>query len=486
MTRHFLRDDDLSAAEQAHVLDLAIAMKADPFADRPSPGRASVAVIFDKPSTRTRVSFDVGIADLGGYPLVIDGASHPVRPRRADRRHRPGPRPLRARRSSCAPSATTGSSRWPPPAPCRWSTRSPTTSTPARSSPTCMTVTRAQGRHGGADAWPTSATGPTTWPTPTCSAAPWPACTCGSPHRPATCPTRRSSPGPSELAEEHGGSVLVTTDAASRRERRRRRRHRHLGLDGPGGREGDARRDGQPVRAVRRGRRRAGARGGRRDRAALPARLPRRGDHRRGHRRAAVSVGLGRGGEPAARPEGAADLPRWRRRDGRRPIAQPPEPTSGTPDILADPRSRVHSQGELLELLAPTGSRSPRRPCPATWTSSARSRCAADGPSLVYVVPGEGGDRTRRAAVGATELSARLRRLLRGAARHRGGVGQPGGRCAPRPAPRSTWRRAIDHAELADDPRHHRRRRHDHGHRRGRDGGDARRGRRCAAAGRDD
>ncbi len=72
MTRHFLRDDDLSPAEQAEVLDLADRMKADRFGHRPLAGPRTVAVLFDKPSTRTRISFAVGIAELGGQPLVID------------------------------------------------------------------------------------------------------------------------------------------------------------------------------------------------------------------------------------------------------------------------------------------------------------------------------------------------------------------------------------------------------------------------------
>ncbi len=72
MTRHFLRDDDLSPVEQAEVLDLAQELSADRFGRKPLAGPQTVAVIFDKTSTRTRVSFAVGIADLGGVPLVID------------------------------------------------------------------------------------------------------------------------------------------------------------------------------------------------------------------------------------------------------------------------------------------------------------------------------------------------------------------------------------------------------------------------------
>ncbi|WP_067827746.1 ornithine carbamoyltransferase [Actinomadura kijaniata] len=72
MVRHFLRDDDLTPAEQAEVLDLAAAMKADRFARRPLAGPKTVAVLFDKPSTRTRISFAVGIAELGGHALVLD------------------------------------------------------------------------------------------------------------------------------------------------------------------------------------------------------------------------------------------------------------------------------------------------------------------------------------------------------------------------------------------------------------------------------
>jgi ornithine carbamoyltransferase len=72
MPRHFLRDDDLSPAEQAEVLTLAAAMKTDRFGYRPLAGPRTVAVLFDKPSTRTRISFSVGIAELGGHPLLVD------------------------------------------------------------------------------------------------------------------------------------------------------------------------------------------------------------------------------------------------------------------------------------------------------------------------------------------------------------------------------------------------------------------------------
>ncbi len=73
MTRHFLRDDDLSVSEQAEVLALARELKADPFGAQPLAGPRSVAVIFDKPTLRTQLSFATGIAQLGGYPMVLDG-----------------------------------------------------------------------------------------------------------------------------------------------------------------------------------------------------------------------------------------------------------------------------------------------------------------------------------------------------------------------------------------------------------------------------
>lgn len=78
MTRHFLRDDDLSPDEQSEVLDLALKLKSDPYHEKPFAGPRTVALIFDKTSTRTRVSFSVGVSDLGGAPLVIDSGTSQI------------------------------------------------------------------------------------------------------------------------------------------------------------------------------------------------------------------------------------------------------------------------------------------------------------------------------------------------------------------------------------------------------------------------
>ena len=73
MTRHFLRDDDLSPAELLEVLDLADELKAERHKYRPLEGPQGVALIFDKPTLRTQLSFSVGVAELGGYPVMVDG-----------------------------------------------------------------------------------------------------------------------------------------------------------------------------------------------------------------------------------------------------------------------------------------------------------------------------------------------------------------------------------------------------------------------------
>ncbi|MGL4745405.1 MAG: ornithine carbamoyltransferase [Dermatophilaceae bacterium] len=71
--RHFLADDDLSPVEQRTVLDRAVALKASPSADRCLDGSRPVAVLFDKPTLRTQVSFVGAVTALGGYPMVVDG-----------------------------------------------------------------------------------------------------------------------------------------------------------------------------------------------------------------------------------------------------------------------------------------------------------------------------------------------------------------------------------------------------------------------------
>ena len=137
MTRHFLRDDDLTPGRAGAVLDLAAALKADPFGS-PAAGRPALGGgALRQASPRTRLSFEAGIAQLGGHPIIVDAPAHhfgrgetiadaapgavPLRrrDRLADLRRRPARRAGRRRRA------------------CRWSTRSPTSSTPARCSPTC-------------------------------------------------------------------------------------------------------------------------------------------------------------------------------------------------------------------------------------------------------------------------------------------------------------------------------------------------------------
>jgi ornithine carbamoyltransferase len=70
VTRHFLTGEELTAAELTALLDRAAELKADRHASKALAG-GSVALIFEQPSTRTRVSFEVGVAELGGHPLIL-------------------------------------------------------------------------------------------------------------------------------------------------------------------------------------------------------------------------------------------------------------------------------------------------------------------------------------------------------------------------------------------------------------------------------
>ena len=116
---------------------LAKRLKADRFAARPLEGPRAVAVIFDKPTLRTQVSVHRRHRRARRLPDADRRQPGPDRHPRVGRRHRPGARPAGRGRSCGGPSGRTGSRRWPRTPACRWSTRSPTTSTPARCSPTC-------------------------------------------------------------------------------------------------------------------------------------------------------------------------------------------------------------------------------------------------------------------------------------------------------------------------------------------------------------
>ena len=69
-TRHFLTGAELTTAEQRALIERALELKADRGGSQALAGK-SVALVFDKPSTRTRVSFEVGVGELGGRPLVL-------------------------------------------------------------------------------------------------------------------------------------------------------------------------------------------------------------------------------------------------------------------------------------------------------------------------------------------------------------------------------------------------------------------------------
>ncbi len=70
VTRHFLTGEELTSAELQSLLERAVELKADRRASRALEGR-SVALVFDQPSTRTRVSFEVGVSELGAHPVVL-------------------------------------------------------------------------------------------------------------------------------------------------------------------------------------------------------------------------------------------------------------------------------------------------------------------------------------------------------------------------------------------------------------------------------
>ncbi len=237
MTRHFLRDDDLTPAEQAEVLALASAAEGRAGTPRRRwRARRPSAIIFDKPTLRTQASFTAGDRRARRLPDGRRRQPRADRRPRVDRRHRPGARPAGRRRSCGGPSARSGSRRWRRTPASRSSTRSPTSSTPASCSPTCRPSTSTRARSpactvaflgdaaynmahsfllaGATAGMHVRVSGPAGF-------APDPAVLARAPAR---SPTRRAARRHYVAGPGRGGH------------RRRRRRHRHLGVDGQGGR----------------------------------------------------------------------------------------------------------------------------------------------------------------------------------------------------------------------------------------------------------
>ena len=176
------------------MLDLAAALKADRFVHPPLAGPRTVAILFDKPTLRTQLSFTVGIAELGGYPLVVDGqlAQIGVRESVADVARVLGPQVAAIVWRTFAQTSIEEMAAF---------AGVPVVNAltddfhPCQILADLLTVREQFGRRPAARS-PTSATARTTWRTPTCSAARPPACTSGSARPPATCRTPRSSPTP--------------------------------------------------------------------------------------------------------------------------------------------------------------------------------------------------------------------------------------------------------------------------------------------------
>ena len=300
MTRHFLRDDDLSPAELLEVLDLAGRMKAEPFDHKPLAGPRTVALVFDRPTLRTQVSFAAGIAELGGNPMTVDGGLAAMGSREGVEdvarilgrqaaaivwrtAHQGDVVTMAAYAGVPVLNALTDEFH------------------PCQLLADLQTVREHKGRLGGRSGSRSSATAPATWATRGSWPAPPPACTSSSAHprgsrptptswrgraRSRRAPAARSSSRADPVEAVAGADVVVTDSWVSMG--REEESEERLRIFPPFGvTDGPAR----PRRA-------------RRDRHALPAGLPRQGDRRRGHRGAAArSSGTRRrtGGTPRRR-----------------------------------------------------------------------------------------------------------------------------------------------------------------------------------------
>ncbi len=409
--RHFLRDDDLTPAEQAEVLDLAAAMKQDRFGRRPLEGPRAVAVLFDKPSLRTRVSFTVGIAELGGLPLVIDTqTTHIGRGETIADTAR-----VLARQTAAIVWRTSGQERI--------TELAAASTVPVINALTdefhpCQILADLQTlaeRFGALDGRTLTYLGDGA--NNMAHSYLLGGATAGLHVRVAGPAGYQPDPEivakAQQIAAGTGGSATVFDDpvAASK------------GADvlatdvwvSMGQTDAPERtRGAHPVSAQRRPARRGRAG---RDRAALPARAPGRGDHRRGDRRPGQR-GLGPGGEPAARPEGPPRLAPGAALTAKLPVpgqatsANPsrPNPPSPAPATKAARQSRivailsreqVHSQEQLAGLLTQYAG---MHVAQATLSRDldelgvVRLR-AADG-TLVYALPGDPGGPGSRPGTG--------------------------------------------------------------------------------------
>ena len=236
MTRHFLRDDDLTPAEQAEVLDLAARLKADavrrPAARRPADGRRDLRQVVDP------------------HARLVRGRHR--RPRRLPADHRRRSSQLGGGEPSPTPpgcwTRQFAAIVWRTFAQAGLEEMAAGTAVPVVNALTddfhpcqlladLLTIREHAGDARPASRSPSSATAPTTWRTPTCSAARL----AGMHVRDRRARRLRARPrgrrarrGASPTAT--GGSVAVTPTPSRPSARRRRGRHRHLGVDGPGGR----------------------------------------------------------------------------------------------------------------------------------------------------------------------------------------------------------------------------------------------------------
>ena len=171
--RHFLADDHLTPAEQAEVLTMAAELKHARFASQPLKGPQSVAVLFDKTSTRTRFSFATGIAELGGNAIVVESGKTQMG--KGETYQDTGA--LLSRMVSLIVSPTKTCGTWPKPRKCLSLTRCAIVSTPVRCLPTCKPLSKIYAPNKGLAGfggikrytWVMVAI---IWPIPTCWASP--------------------------------------------------------------------------------------------------------------------------------------------------------------------------------------------------------------------------------------------------------------------------------------------------------------------------